>query len=229
MVNFKTSYIHNKFHNNDRNIHMQIAPGTFIYVESYNVDDNRGSRFTMEKYNNGVLYYKMAANNIAWDSLRKLWSINNYTVHLINGMNEKLYGGIKKDTSINLTPDDFYRKSDDIDLMNFSQLRKFINEEKLKGSDNIKYYEVEKHRRIASPFSTFILTIIGVSVSSRKMRGGIGAHIAAGLALTFAYILFSRIFETFATFGNLTPMVAVWIPNVIFLAIALFLLKIAPK
>jgi lipopolysaccharide export system permease protein len=113
--------------------------------------------------------------------------------------------------------------------MNFSQLRKFIKEEKLKGSDNVKLYEVEKYRRIASPFSTFILTIIGVSVSSRKMRGGIGAHIAAGLALTFAYILFSRIFETFATFGNLTPMVAVWIPNIIFLAIALFLLKIAPK
>jgi lipopolysaccharide export system permease protein len=229
MMNFKTNYIHNKFRNNDRNIHMQIAPGTFIYVESYNVDDNRGTRFTMEKYNSGVLYYKMAANNIVWDSIRKMWAINNYTVHLINGMNEKLYGGIKKDTSINLTPDDFYRQSDDIDLMNFSQLRKFINEEKLKGSDNIKYYEVEKHRRIASPFSTFILTIIGVSVSSRKMRGGIGAHIAAGLALTFAYILFSRIFETFATFGNLTPMVAVWIPNAIFLAIALFLLKIAPK
>jgi lipopolysaccharide export system permease protein len=229
MLNFKIAYIKNKFQNNDRNIHMQIAPGTFIYVESFNVDDNRGSRFTMEKYNNGVLYYKMAANNIVWDSIRKMWAINNYSVHLINGMEEKLYGGIKIDTSINLSPDDFYRKSDDMDLMNFTQLREFIKEEKLKGSDNIRYYEVEKHRRIASPFSTFILTIIGVSVSSRKMRGGIGVHIAYGMALTFGYILFSRITETFATYGNLSPWAAEWLPNFIFLAIALFLLRIAPK
>jgi len=229
MMNFKNAYLRNKFHNNDRNIHMQIAPGTFIYVESFNVDDNRGNRFTMEKYNNGVLYYKMAANNISWDSIRKKWRINNYTIHLINGMDELVYGGIKMDTTINLTPEDFYHKSDNIDLMNFSQLNKFISDEKLKGSDNIKYYEVEKHRRIASPFSTFILTIIGVSVSSRKVRGGIGAHIAYGLALTFTYILFSRITETFATYGNLTPVLAEWIPNVIFTGIALFLLRIAPK
>ncbi len=229
MLNFKNAYIKNKYHNNDRNIHIQIAPGAFIYVESYNVDDNRGNRFTMEKYNNGVLYYKMAANNIVWDSIKNKWTINNYTIHLINGMEEKLYAGAKIDTSINLKPDDFYRKSDNLDLMNFSQLRKFIKDERLKGSDNIKYYEVEKHKRIASPFSTFILTIIGVSVSSRKLRGGIGVHIAYGLALTFIYILFSRITETFATFGNLTPFVAVWIPNVLFLGIALYLLRIAPK
>jgi lipopolysaccharide export system permease protein len=198
-------------------------------VESFNVDDNRGNRFTMEKYNNGILYYKMAASNIVWDSIKNMWTINNFTVHLINGMEEKLYAGAKIDTSINLKPDDFYRKSDNLDLMNFSQLRKFIKDERLKGSDNIKYYEVEKHKRIASPFSTFILTIIGVSVSSRKLRGGIGVHIAYGLALTFIYILFSRITETFATFGNLTPFVAVWIPNVLFLGIALYLLRIAPK
>jgi lipopolysaccharide export system permease protein len=229
LVNFKDKYIKNKYQNTNRNIHMQIAPGAFVYVESYNVDDNRGNRFTMEKYNRGVLYYKMAANNIVWDSTKNMWTINNYTVHLINGMQEKLYGGIKKDTSINLTPEDFYRKSENLDLMNFSQLRKFIKDEKLKGSDNIKFYEVEKHKRIASPFSTFILTIIGVSVSSRKLRGGIGVHIAYGLALTFIYILFSRITETFATYGNLTPIVAVWIPNIIFLGIALYLLRIAPK
>lgn len=229
MLDFKIKYIKNKYQNTNRNIHMQIAPGAFVYVESYNVDDNRGNRFTMEKYNNGILYYKMAANNIVWDSTKSKWTINNYTVHLVNGMEERLYGGAKIDTSINMTPEDFYRKSDNLDLMNFSQLRKFISDEQMKGSDNVKTYLVEKHRRIASPFSTFILTIIGVSVSSRKVRGGIGVHIAYGLALTFVYILFSRITETFATFGNLTPMVAVWIPNVIFLGIALFLLRIAPK
>ncbi len=229
LVDFRTEFLKNRFQNNNRNIHMQIAPGAFVYVESFNVEDNRGSRFTMERYNNGVLYYKMAANNIIWDSLKEKWTINNYSIHLINGLTEKLITGNKMDTSINMTTDDFYRKSDDLDLMNFSQLYRFIKSEKLKGSDKIKYYEVEQHKRIASPFSTFILTIIGVSVSSRKLRGGIGVHIAYGLALTFIYILFSRITETFATYGNLSPVVAVWIPNVLFMGIALYLLKIAPK
>ena len=184
----------------------------------------------MERYNNGVLYYKMTANNIVWDSTKEKWTVNAYTIHLINGMSEKLMGGLKLDTAItNMTPADFYRKKDDLDLMNFYQLHKFINDEKLKGSNNIKYYEVEQNKRIASPFSTFILTIIGVSVSSRKLRGGIGVHIAYGLALTFIYILFSRITETFATYGNLSPAVAVWIPNILFMAIAMYLLRIAPK
>jgi lipopolysaccharide export system permease protein len=229
LLNFKNTYIKNKYKNTNRNIHMQIEPGAFVYVESYNVDDNRGTRFTMERYNNGVLYYKMAANNIVWDSIKQKWTINYYSVHLINGMDEKLYSGIRMDTSINMSPDDFYRKDDNLDLMNFSQLRKFIKEEHLKGSENIKYYEVEKNKRIASPFETFILTIIGVSVSSRKIRGGIGMHIAMGLGLTFMYILFSRITETFATYGNLAPAVAVWIPNILFMVIALYLLRIAPK
>ena len=229
LVNFKNTYLKNKYHNTDRNIHIQIAPGAFIYVESYNVDDNRGIRFTMERYNQGVLYYKMSANNIVWDSTKSMWTIHNYSIRLINGLEEKLISGIKIDTSINLSPDDFYRKSDNMELMNYVQLRKFIKDEKLKGSDNIKYYEVEKDKRIAMPFSTFILTIIGVSVSSRKVRGGIGMHIAFGLALTFLYILFTRITETFATYGNLSPLMAVWIPNLLFMVVALYLLKIAPK
>lgn len=208
---------------------MQIAPNSFVYVESYNVDENKGVRFTMERFNKGVLYYKMAANNIIWDSTTQKWSINNYSIHLFNGFKEKIISGAKLDTSINMQPEDFYRKSDNIEIMNYSQLRKFINDEKLKGSDNIKFYEVEKHKRIAVPFSTIILTIIGVAVSSRKTRGGIGIHIAFGLALTFLYILFTRITETFATFGNLSPLVAVWIPNIVFIAVAWYLLKKAPK
>ncbi len=229
LLNFKIQYIKNKYHNTNRNIHMQISPGTFIYVEGYNVDDNIGTRFTMERYNNGILYYKMAASNIRWDSIKQKWAINNYSIHLINGYQEKLFSGFKKDTALNLTPEDFQRKSDDLDVMNFMQLRKFIKDERLKGSENIRFYEVEKHKRIASPFATYILTLIGVSVSSRKVRGGIGMHIAFGLALTFLYILFMRITETLATYGSWPPFIAVWLPNIFFACIGFYLLRKAPK
>lgn len=229
LLNFKYTYIKNKYYNDDQNIHMQIAPGSFIYVESYNVDENKGTRFTIEHFNNGVLYYKMSANSIVWDSIKQKWTINNYSIHLINGLEEKLISGVKKDTSINLSPDDFHRKLDNLDVMNFSQLRKFIRDEQLKGSENIRFYEVEKHKRIAFPFATFILTLIAVSVSSRKLRGGIGIHIAFGMALTFTYIMFMRITETFATYGNLPPFVATWLPNLVFTVIALYLIKKAPK
>lgn len=229
LLNFKNTYIKNKYHNTNRNIHMQISPGTFIYVENYNVDVNMGTRFSMERFNNGILYYKMTAGNIVWDSTVSKWRINNYTVRLINGLEEKLYHGVKMDTTLNLTPADFYRKEDNLEIMNFSQLRRFIEDETLKGSENIRFYEVEKHKRIAFPFSTFVLTIIAVSVSSRKVRGGIGLHIAFGMAVTFSYILFMRITETFATYGSLPPVVAVWIPNILFGLLGWYLLRKAPK
>ncbi len=229
LLNFKYTYIKNKYYNDNRNIHMQIAPGTYIYVESFNVDDNKGNRFTLEQFNKGVLYYKMSANNITWDSIKQKWAINNYSIHLINGLEEKIISGTKKDTALALTPDDFRRKLDNMDVMNFSQLRKFIKNERLKGSENIRFYEVEKDKRVAFPFATFILTLIAVSVSSRKVRGGIGMHIAFGMALTFAYILFMRITETFATYGNLPPIVATWLPNIIFAGIALYMIRVAPK
>ncbi|MDD4213257.1 MAG: LptF/LptG family permease [Bacteroidales bacterium] len=229
LLNFKNTYIKNKYRNNNRNMHMQISPGTFVYVESYDVDQNMGTLFTLESFKEGKMYYKLSAKNIIWDSTKMKWTINKYSIRLIDGMKEVIYNGEKKDTTINLLPGDFYSKTDNLDIMNFTQLRKFIKEEKMKGAENIRFYEVEKHKRLAFPFSAFILTLIGVSVSSRKVRGGIGMHIAFGLALTFVYILFMRITETFATYGNLTPMIASWLPNVVFLGIAFYLLKKAPK
>ena len=113
--------------------------------------------------------------------------------------------------------------------MNYSELRAFIAKEKLKGSKNIKEYLVEKHKRVAFPFATIVLTIIGVSISSRKVRGGIGMHLGFGIAITFTYIMFLQVTTVFATKGNLAPGIAVWIPNIVFSVVALFLLRIAPK
>ncbi|MEI6764538.1 MAG: LptF/LptG family permease [Bacteroidota bacterium] len=229
MLAFKNTYIRNKYHNTNTNIHMQISPGTFIYVQRYSVETNTGYNFTMEKFNSGSMFYKMNAARIIYDSSTSRWTINDYSIRLVNGMQERLVFGRKMDTALNLTPGDFYRKDDNMDVMNFSQLRTFIDEEKMKGSDNIRLYEVEKHRRIAFPFASIVLTIIGVSVSSRKVRGGIGLHIAFGMAITFSFVLFLRVTETFATYGNLPPFLAVWLPNVVYGLLGLYLLRIAPK
>ena len=229
LLNFVNIYLNDKYHNSNKNIHMQIAQGTFIYVESYDIDQNLGIRFSMEKYENNIMYYKLSSQSILWDSIRQTWKLNNFTIHTINRENEKVISGQKKDTILNLSPKDFYKKTDKMEVMNFWQLRKFINEEKAKGAENIRIYEVEKHKRIANPFATFILTIIGVSVSSRKSRGGIGANIAFGLALTFLYILFSRVAETFAISSSFSPIMAAWITNIVFIVVAAYLIIKAPK
>jgi lipopolysaccharide export system permease protein len=228
-LNFVNMYIKNKFHNTHRNIHMQIAPGTFVYVESYNVDVETGHNFAMEKFSEGVLYYKLTANTLSWDSTGNKWKLNNYSIRFVSGMEEKLVSGAKMDTVIALQPSDFHKKTDNIDLMNYFQLKDFIASEKLKGSDMVKYFDVEMHKRIAFPFAAIILTLIAVGVSSRKVRGGIGLHIAFGLTTTFLFILFQRITETFAIYSNWPPLLAVWLPNLVFGILGVYLIIKAPK
>jgi lipopolysaccharide export system permease protein len=229
MNDFVDTYIKNKYYYTSRNTHMQIAAGTYVYVESYDVEHNVGHNFTMEKFNNNMLYYKLTALDIRWDSVKELWHLNNYSLHLIGGMKEKLISGFGKDTIIAMKPYDFSKQSDNMEIMNFSQLREFIRQQRIKGSENIKYFEVEQHKRIAFPFASFILTLIGVSVSSRKVRGGIGLHIAFGLSVAFSFILFQKITETFAIYSNWPPGLAVWLPNIIYGLFGLYLLYKAPK
>ena len=144
-------------------------------------------------------------------------------------MEELVSTGIKFDTILNLNPKDFGRKLLNIETMNYPELKNYIKEEKMRGSDNVQLYEIEKYKRFAIPFATFILTLIGVSLGSQKVRGGIGAHIGVGLLLSFSFILFMQVSTTFAASGLVSALVSVWIPNILFGILALILLKIAPK
>jgi lipopolysaccharide export system permease protein len=188
-----------------------------------------GHNFTMEKFENGVLTWKMAASSIQWDSTSGAWKLNHYSIRTISGLQEELKSGYSIDTVIDMKPDDFQRKSQSIDLMNYSQLREFIEQERMKGSESVKFYEVEKHKRIAFPFASLVLTLIAVSVSSRKVRGGIGLHIAFGLGVTFLFILVQRVTETLAIYSNWDPGLAVWLPNIVFGVFGVFLVYKAPK
>jgi lipopolysaccharide export system permease protein len=229
MVLFETKYIKSQYRGSDMNIHMQISPGTFIYAESYNKEAHVGYRFSLEKINEKGLYYKFSADYVTWDSIKQQWKAEMYVERTIRDMQETLTRGPSKLLRIPLVPKDFSINVEDTKVMNYWELRRFIAREKMRGSATVAKFEVEKYKRIAWPFATIVLTIIGVALSSRKIRGGIGMNLGFGLSISFAFILFMQFFTVFATFGNLPPVIAVWIPNVLFGLLGLYLLRKAPK
>lgn len=228
-LDFENTYIKNPYNNRDKDIHMQISPGQFIYVQSYNTKRNIGYRFSLEKFEDGQLSEKFFANYIEWNKEKKQWIANDYFSRKINRLSEQIEEGEQRQLSINLSPDDFnYRKSN-VETMNFFQLNQFIDEERMKGSKHLVFHIVEKQKRLAFPFATIVLTLVAVAMASRKVRGGIGLHLGAGLLISFAYILFMQVSTTFATNGDLSPVIAVWIPNILFSALGIYLLQKAPK
>lgn len=226
---FEDAYIRNPFELKDRNLHKQLSPGVFIYMESFNANENIGFRFTMEKIQNDKRTYFLNSDRISWDSIANKWRIENYYIRTIDNFHEHLSSGMRLDTALTFQPSDFKRKLTVIEAMDTPALNRYIEEEKLQGSGNVTLYMLEKYRRVTVPVAIFILTLMGVSLSSRKIRGGIGMQLGIGIGLCFSYILFMQISTTFATSGAVPSLVAIWIPNIIFTVIALFLVKIAPK
>ena len=229
-IAFENRYLKEPTHLRVRDIHLQIKPeGTFIYVQTYIDASRSGYKFSLEKINAKGLHFKLTSDYVQWDSLRHSWKLINYYKRTVKGFKESISFGKQLDTVLNLKPSDLSQKVVNVEVMNFAQLRKFIADQKMKGSDNILLYEVQKYKRIASPFATIVLTLIGFALASRKIRGGIGMHLGAGIAISFAYILFMQVSDTFGNVGSLPPVIAVWLPNVIFFFIGLYLLKTAPK
>jgi lipopolysaccharide export system permease protein len=229
MFDFEKQYLKEARVFGNQNIHKQISPGTFIYLESFDIKDKTGRRFTLEQFTNRELTFKIVAERIAWDSIRSRWKLEPYYSRRIKGIQESIRKGTHLDTVLSVVPKDFNEDIEEVKVMDFFTLREHIKKKELRGDPDVVKYKVKKYERFASPFATLILTLIGVAVSSRKVRGGIGFNLGLGLALTFLYILFMQIFTVLATFGNLPPLLAVWIPNILFGIIALFLATKTPK
>ncbi len=228
-LDFENTYIKNPYRNRDKNIHMQISPGSFVYMESYNTNKNIGYKFSMEQFDDGKLKQKLFANYVEWDSTNGEWNVHHYFMRKLNGLQEEITEGKELDTLINLHPKDFNVRLNTVETMNFFELNDYIDEARMKGSKNLVFHLIEKHKRIAFPFATIILTLIAVAFASKKVRGGIGLHLGAGLLISFSYILFMQVSTTFATNGDLSPMLAVWIPNLCYMVLAAYLLRKAPK
>ena len=228
---FQQEYIPKKQNTRyDRHIYRQIEPGTFAYIRGYNGNARQASFFVLERYENNVMTRSLEASDVSFDPETKRWTAPRYTTRAFTPDGGETFEQFRNlDTLINLEVSELGAINDLIQTMNISELNRFLDQQRAKGSDSINIIEVEKHARYAYPLSTFILTLIGVSLSSRKVRGGTGLHIGIGVALCFSYILFNRFFEEFAKSGTLPTGLAVWLPNIIYLFIAIYLYRKAPK
>ena len=228
-IDFENKYVKRKQKKRIKNIHMQIQKDQYIYMESYNRAKNIGYKFTLENFENNKLESKLSANYIEYDTVDNNWRVRDYKIREYFEKNEKISQGRFLDTIINLSPKDLAKNKSLVETMGMKKLNEYIKEEKIRGTSQIIYHKIEKHKRIANPFSTIILTIVAVAIGSRRIRGGAGIQLSIGLLLSFGYILFMQISTTFATNSNLLPVVAVWIPNLLFTLVALLLVKYAPK
>lgn len=226
---FENQYVKNRNEYN-RDIHYQIDTGKFVYVESFTTWNSTAYRFTLEDIQDNKLHSKITAETARWDTTFGGWTLNDYYIRTyIDGMEDRIEKGSKIDTVINLTESDFYRNKKTVETLQYDELNELIATQKMRGDANVMYAEIEKQNRFSLPFSAFILTIMGVSLSSRKRRGGMGWNIAMGLALSFSYILFMKFSEMFVYTGALSAAVALWLPNLLFAIIAAVLYKLAPK
>ncbi len=229
-LKFQHTYIDTKKSDRFKNIHRQIKPGHIIYFENYNAARHSGYHFTYEVFDEQVLRSKLKADFIRLDTATDRWVLDNYSMRTIStDGTEHIEAGRQLDTVLNLEADEIVPRLYTTEMMTTPRLREFIEQERIRGSENLNHYMMEEYKRTSWPIATYILTLIGVSISSRKSRGGVGLNIAFGLVICVSYIFFMQVSTTFATVGSLSPMLAVWIPNIIFSIIAIYLYFIAPK
>ncbi len=212
------------------NVHRQVSKNVLIYMESFNPTTMSGRNFTIEKFgDDGELEAKLSGDNVKYDTTINKWRIMNYHLRKISRQSDLITMGEHIDTALTILPADFSRGPEYVGTMKYKELNDYIRQLRLQGSDELKIYLIEKHRRIANPFAVFILTLIGVTLSSRKARGGIGMNIGIGLALSFSYILFLQFASQFSIKGSLSPAFAMWIPNILYAIVGIVLYEIAPK
>ena len=227
-IDFQNKYIRNKKVEYARNIQIEVEPGVIAYFDRYDARPNMGYRFSLEHFENKKLVSKLTANSIKYDSLYK-WTVIDYMIRDFDGMREHITEGSRKDTTLTIIPSDFLISVTDCETMTSPELATYIERQKTRGIGNIQTFQIEYHKRFASIMAAFILTSIGASLSSRKIKGGMGLNIGIGLALSFSYILFTTVTSTFAINGYVSPMVAAWIPNILYTFIAIYLYQKAPR
>ncbi|OUO23845.1 hypothetical protein B5F91_02755 [Bacteroides sp. An322] len=229
-LKFEELYKKKKSADYARNIQLEVDTGVVAYMERYENYNKTGYRFSLDKFEDHKLVSHLTARRITYDTASyHKWIIRDYMIREMRGMKEVITRGDRIDSIIKMEPQDFLITRGQQETMTSPQLRDYIQKQKQRGFANIKEFEVEYHRRIAMSFAAFILTAIGLSLSSRKVKGGMGLHLGIGLALSFSYILFQTISATFAINGNMPPAIAVWIPNILYLFIAIYLYHKAPK
>ncbi len=230
-IAFERKYVEGgSYYFSGRDVHIKIGPEDYAYMESYDTGTNTGYRFALDKISDSKLKVKLLADRIVWDTTRRKWTIQDYRIRtfLENGK-EKLTYGAKLDTTLNLLPKDFDSKYQLQETFTMPELEETIEKVRSRGSDGIEIFLIEKYLRFANPFAVVILTVIGVIVSARKARGGVGFQIALGFLLAFLYILFFMMSKGIAQSGGMPPLLAVWLPNIVFTFIGIILYRAVPR
>ncbi len=229
-IAYTNKYVKNKKVESNTNVQLQVSPGVVAYIGRFEDRNKTGYRFSLDKFNGKELESRMTAQTARYDTTKMYhWILSDYMIRDFDGMKENISKGTKIDTIIPFEPRDFMISANDWETLTTPQLSEYINKQKMRGVANIKAFEIEKERRIASTAAAFILTLIGMSLSSRKVKGGMGMNIGIGLGLSFSYILFSTVTSTFAISGFTTPFIAMEIPNLVYLIIGIFLYRRASK
>ena len=230
LLEFENRYKGKKSQQYVRNVQLEVDSGVIAYMERFENYNKTGYRFSLDKFIDKKLVSHLTARRVTYDTTAvHKWTIHDYMIREMDGMRETITKGTKMDSLINMEPQDFLIARGQQQTMTSSELKTYISKQKQRGFANIKEFEIEYHQRIAMSFAAFILTVIGVSLSSRKVKGGMGLYLGIGLALSFSYILFQTVSATFAINGNASPLIAVWIPNVLYTFIAIYLYRKAPK
>jgi len=226
---FESTYINKHKSKRFENIHRQIKPGEYIYIKTYNTERNQGFDFSVEKFEGTKLKYKLTSDYINFNPEDSVYKLRNWRMRVLSDTNDKISNGYQKDTTFAFLPKDLTPVDYAAETMPYFQLNEFIKEQEFRGSENLSAYLVEKHKRTSMPASTYILTLIAVSLSYKKKRGGMGMNLATGLGLMVLYVFFMRIADTFAIKDDFPPLLAVWIPNITFGILSLFLYNNARK
>jgi len=225
-IAFEDRYVHENPFSADRNVHLRLSPELYVFLQSYDYTTATGYRFTEERIVGTELKEKWMAERVSYDSIKKEWTLHSVTIRRNNGLQEELeFAAEVKKKYPSFTPADLSNDNDIMTAMTTPYLNKIIAREKLRGRENLNQYYVEKHRRTAQPFAGVILTMIGVTIASKKVRGGSGFHLALGIMISAAYIMAIQFTATFSTRAGLNPLLAVWMPNIIFGVIAVFLYR----
>ena len=231
-MEFESKYKNKKMTRSASNVQLMVSPGVIAYLQQYDDQTHTGYGFSLDKFENKKLVSHMTASVIRYDSIsdsRYHWKAQSYKIRTLKGLREEIESGAVIDTLIQMEPMDLVFSKGQQETLTSTELRDYIAKQVERGSVNVVQYEVEYHKRIATSFASFILTIIGVSLSSRKRKGGMGLYLGIGLALSFGYILLQTISATFAVNADTPAMLAAWIPNLLYIVIAYFCYRQAPN
>lgn len=231
-VNFENTHLKKRNVTMADNIQMQVDTGVVAYITHFDNTTKSGYGFSLDRFANKKLISHLTAQTISYDTLssrRYSWTLRSYRIRTLQGMREKIENGARLDTMIMMEPSDFFYEKNRQETLTNPELSAFIDKQTLRGAAGVSTFEVEYHKRFATPCAAFILTIIGASLSIRKRKGGMGIALGAGLALSFTYIMFQTVSATFATNAGFPPMLAMWLPNLVFAVIAYVLYRKAPQ